>query len=167
MLKLLSTWQELKAETEIPFIGQFLHPSSLNDDIKSVWVVLLEFLPLRLWVLPIELDVFISRFQILRNIHFDALVSSNDDSRSAVQLEELGEDETSWASAEEEDCKLKFNVCFTSRGDWKHVVTFNSNRWVQFVQPMNGTRSRLQEGGFLVGEVVDFVQLLLLTSQGE
>jgi hypothetical protein len=54
-------------------IRQFLHAHRLHNNIKPVRII---FLPIEVLGsdLPVELDVFICCVQLLRDIHFDALL---------------------------------------------------------------------------------------------
>lgn len=79
-------------------VGELLNASSFNHDVKAVWIVVLELLPLRTRVLTIELNVFISCTDLFGNVHLDTLVSGNNHPRRAILLEELGKDETCWSS---------------------------------------------------------------------
>jgi hypothetical protein len=122
-------------------ICQLLHSRRFHDDIKAVRVILLQLVPLRLWVLPIKLDVFVPCVNILRDVHLNSLVGSNNYFRCTIQLEELGEDEACGSCAEEED--------------------FDTDLGIQLVEAVDGAGGRLEKGRLLVGEVVDFVYLLL------
>ncbi len=64
---------------------------------------------------------------------------------SAVEFQELGEDETCWACAEEEDVEADLGV--------------------EFIEAVDSTCGRFEEGGFFVGKVVDLVALLLRTER--
>lgn len=123
-------------------ISQLLHTGCFYDDVEPVWVVILELLPLRLGVLPVELDVLVTGVKVLGDIHLDALVRGDDDAGGAVKFEELCEDQTGGSSTEEEN--------------------FDSDRGVKLVESVDGTCGRFKEGGILVTEVMDFVELLLL-----
>ena len=65
----------------------------------------------------------------------------------AVEFEELREDQTCWACAEEEDVETDLGV--------------------EFIEAMDGTCGGFEESGFFVGEVVDLVALLLRTKRTE
>jgi hypothetical protein len=123
-------------------IGKLLHPSSLNDHIKPIRIVLLELLPLRLGLFSVQLDILVRRVELLRNVHLDALIRSDDDTRCPIQLEQLRQDQARRASAEEQ-----------------HL---DPNGRVELVQPMDRTRGRFQEGRFLICKIVDLVQFLLV-----
>jgi len=110
-------------------IGQLFHTSSFDDDIKPVWVILFELSPLRLRVLPVKLNIFVSCLKVLCDVHLDALIGSNDHSGSAVQFKELSEDEAGGACAKEEN----FDA------DWR----------VQLVETMDGTGGGFRGGGIL------------------
>jgi hypothetical protein len=121
-------------------VRQFFHSSSLHNDIKAVWVVLLEFLPLRFGVLAIKLDVFIACIEIFSDVHLDTFVSCDHDAGGTILLEELCKDKTRWPSTHQED--------------------FDADAWVELVEPMNSARSWLKKGGLFISEVVDLVKLL-------
>lgn len=123
-------------------LSKLLNTRRLDDNIESIWVVLLKLLPLRARVLPVQLDVLVSRVQLLRNIHLDTLVSSNNHAVSAVELQQLRENKTSRTSAEQKDV--------------------NADGRVELVQSVDGASGGFKEGGFLIGEVVDLVALLLV-----
>lgn len=123
-------------------VSQLLYTSSFDHDVEPIRVVVLEFLPLRVGVLAVELDVLVARVEIFRDIHLDALVCRDDDAGGAVELEELRQDEPGRAGAEQE-----------------HL---NSDGGVELVEPMDGTCRRLEEGRLFVGEVVDLVEFFLL-----
>jgi hypothetical protein len=123
-------------------IRKLLYAGGLHNDIKAVWVIVLEFLPLRIGVLAVKLDVFIPCIQALRNVHLDTFVSGNHDAGGTVLLKKLCEDETSWASAQKED--------------------FDANARAELVESMNCACSRLKKSGLFIGEVVDLVKFLLL-----
>jgi len=125
-------------------IRQLLHSGSLHNNVETVWIVVLEFLPLCLGVLAIKLDVFITSVEISRDVHLDALVSCDHDTGGPILLEKLGKDEAGRTSAQKED--------------------FDANSWVELVEPMNGACSGLDESRLLIGDVVYFVKLLLLTA---
>lgn len=118
-------------------IRQLLYTSCLNDDIETVRVIILQFLPLWSWILAIEFDVFVSRIQLFGDVHLDTFVSCNDDTRCTVLFEELCEDETSGTCAEEKD--------------------FNSNAGTELVKAMDSTSRWFEECGFLIGQVFDLV----------
>jgi hypothetical protein len=123
-------------------ICQLLHPRGLHDYIKPIWVILLQLLPLCVGILPIQLNILVSRVELFGDIHLDTLVRCNDDPGGAVKLEELRKDKPGRASTKEED----FDA------DWRG----------EFVEAVDGTSSGFEEGGFFIGEVVDFVELFLL-----
>ena len=117
-------------------IRHLLHPRCFNHYIKSMRILLSQLLPLRPWIFTIQLDVLIRRIQILCDVHLDSLVCDNYDSRGAIELKELCEDEPCWASTEEEG--------------------FDPYSWVELVQPMDSTRGRFKECRFFIGEIADF-----------
>ena len=84
-------------------IRQLLHSSGLHDDVEAIWVILLEFLPLRVGVLAVKLEVFITGIEFFCDIHLDTLVGRNHDAGCTVLLEKLCKDETSWACAQKKD----------------------------------------------------------------
>ena len=85
------------------FIRKLLNSSGLNNHIKSIRIVVLELLPLRLGGFPIQLDVLIAGVELFRDVHLDALVSCDDDAGSSIELEQLREDQPRWSSPEEEN----------------------------------------------------------------
>lgn len=123
-------------------VGQLLHTSSLNHDIKPVRVVVLQFLPLRIGALAVELDVLVTRVEVFGDVHLDALVRCNHDAGGAVELEELGQDEPSWAGPEHEH--------------------FDSDGGVELVESVDGACRRFKEGRLFIGEIVDLVEFFLL-----
>lgn len=88
--------------------------------VKAIRVVRLEFLPLCFRALSVQLDVFVTSLEILRNLGFDALVRGDDDSGCAVHLEQLREDETRWPGSDDEGV--------------------DAHSRVQLVQAVDGTR---------------------------
>jgi len=126
-------------------VGQFLHSGGFHNNVKTVRVVLLQLLPLGAWVLPIQLDVFIRRVKLLGDIHFDAFIGGDDDTEGSVQLEQLSEDETCWAGAKEED--------------------INPNWRVELIKAVDGACGWFEQSGLFICEILDLVQLLLVTRQ--
>lgn len=63
----------------------------------------------------------------------------------AVEFEELGEDESCWAGAEEEDVDADLGV--------------------EFIEAVDGTCGGFEEGRFFGGKVMDLVALLLRTKR--
>lgn len=124
---------------------ELLDAGGLDDDVEPVRVGLLELLPLRAGVLPVELDVLVRGVQLLGDVHLDALVRGDDDAVRAVQLEQLGEDEARGARAEEEG--------------------LDADGRVELVEAVQSTGGGLEKSGFLVGEVVDLVALLLVAGR--
>lgn len=106
-------------------LRDLLDTRSLDDDVKTVWVRLLELLPLRARVLSVELDVIVRSVKLLCDVHLDALVRGDDDTVRTVLLEQLGEDETGWAGSKEED--------------------FNANWRVQLVETVDGACRGLEK----------------------
>ena len=80
---------------------ELLNTGGLDHDVESVGVVLLELLPLRTRVLPVQFDVLIGGVELLCDVHLNALVRRNDDAVCSIQLEQLCEDQASRAGAEE------------------------------------------------------------------
>lgn len=126
-------------------IGKFLHTGRLDDDVKSVWVFLLERFPLRARVLAVELEVLVSALEILRDVHLDTLVRSDHDAVRAVELQQLRENQPGRASAEHEH--------------------FNADGWGELVKTVERACCGLEEGGILIREVLDFVELVLLAEE--
>lgn len=118
-------------------VRQLLDTSGFNNDIEPVRVVLLQLRPLSLGVLPVELDVLVSGINLLGDVHLDALVGNEDDPRGTVELEKLGEDKARGASTKHEN--------------------FDTNWGVELVETMDGACGGLEEGSFLIGEVIDLV----------
>lgn len=77
--------------------------SSLNDDVETVRVLILELLELSFWVLPAQLNVDVTRAELLGKFHLETLRSGNNDVASAVLAEHLRKHEASWASTEHQD----------------------------------------------------------------
>lgn len=127
-------------------LREFLDPSRLDHNVEPERVVLLELLPLRARVLSVELDVLVSCVELLRDVHLDALVRRDHDAVCAVLLQQLGKDKPCWACAKKEDVDA----------DW----------WTELIKPVDGTCSGFKERGFFIGEIVDFVTLLLVTICG-
>lgn len=111
----------------------------LNDDVKSVRVVLLDLLKLGRRVGPGELDVNICGIQLLGQLHLQSLRGSNDDMGSTVMAEELGEAETSRSGTEHQN-----------RG-----TELGSN----LLESMSSARGWLKESGIDVGEIVNLKDL--------
>jgi hypothetical protein len=126
-------------------LRELLDAGGLDDDVEPVRVVLLQLLPLRAGVLPVELDVVVRGVQLPRDVHLDALVRGDHDAVRAVQLEQLREDEPRGAGAEQED--------------------LDADGRVELVEAVQGTCGGLEKGRFFVGEVVDLVALLLVARQ--
>lgn len=122
-------------------VRDLLHARRLDHDVEPVRVVLLQLLPLRGGVRAVELHVHVPAGELLRDVHLDALVRGDGDAVCAVELEELREDEPGRACAEHED------VDADGRGE--------------LVEPVHGAGGGLEERGFFVGEVVDFVDFVL------
>jgi hypothetical protein len=112
----------------------------IYHDVKPIRVLLLQLLPLRLGVLPVQLDILVPCLELPRDLRFDALVRRDDHPRRAVQLEQLREDEARGARAEDQ--------------------RLDADAGVELVHAVNGTRGGLGERGLLVREVVDLVDLL-------
>lgn len=130
------------ADVVYAVLRELLDTSGLDDDVKPVRVVLPQLLPLRGRVLPVELDVLVGGVQLLRDIHLDTLVRGDGDAVSAVQLQQLSEDQTGGTGAEQE-----------------HINAY----WrVELVEAVNGTCRGLEKRGLLVGKVVDLVALALV-----
>ena len=123
-------------------IRQLLHARRLYNDIEPILIILLQLRPLRLGVLTVQLDVLVPALELLGEVHLDSLVGGDGDAGGAVEFEELSKDETSWAGAENED--------------------FDTDGWSEFVEAMDGTGGGFEESGFFIGEVVNFVEFVLL-----
>jgi len=98
-------------------------------------------LPLWLGVLPIQLDVNVSRVEIFCNIHLDSLVGRDHDFGCAVQLKKLSKNEARRARAKQED--------------------FDPNRRVQLVEAVDGAGGGFEQGRLFVTEIVNLVDFLL------
>lgn len=122
-----------------------LHTRRLHDNVKPIRIVLPQLLPLRVRVLPVELDVLVTRIQLLRDVHLDALVRRDDDLVRAVELEQLRENQPCGSGPEEE-----------------HV---NADRRVELVQPVDRASCGLEERRLFVGEIVNLVALILWAAQ--
>jgi hypothetical protein len=92
-------------------------------------------------VLPVQLDILITAFELLRKVHLDALVGGDDDTGGTVEFEELCEDETCGSCAEDE--------------------AFDPDGRRELVEAVDGASSWLQQRSLFVGEVVDFVEFVL------
>lgn len=110
------------------------------DDVKPVRVALLQGVPLWLGVLPIQLNIFVRAVQPLGCIHLDTLVGGYHDPGRAVDFEQLCENETRRTGA------------YDKGGD--------SCDGFESVNTTDSARSRLDQGGLLIGDVVDLVQSL-------
>lgn len=84
-------------------LRELLNSRRLHNDIESIRVIVLELLPLCFWVLPVKLDVLVASFNVLGDVHLDALVRGDDYARGAIQLEQLCENEAGGPCTEEED----------------------------------------------------------------
>jgi len=128
-------------------VGQLLNPSSLNDHIKSIRVVVPKLLPLCLRDFPIQLDVLIGSIDLFCDVHLDTLVSCNNDAEGSVELEQLRENQPRWSSPEKEN--------------------LDSNWWVELVETVDRASSRVEKGRLFVSEIVNLIQLLLLAGKVE
>lgn len=131
-----STWRA-NSQTrfvEIPIREQ---ASVTYHDVETVGVLLLQLLPLGVWVLPVKLDVLVTCLELLRDIHLDALVRGNDDPHRAVELQQLGEDEARGARAD--DQRLYAHWC------------------IELIHSVYGAGCGLDKGSLFVGQVVDLV----------
>jgi len=61
-----------------------------NDDVKAVWVVILDLLELNFWVRTGEFDVFVSSTKLSGQVHLDTLRSSDDDLAATILSKHLG-----------------------------------------------------------------------------
>lgn len=68
-------------------LRKLLHARRLHDDVEPIRVVLPELIPLRLRVLPVELDVLVARIKLPRDIHLDAFICGDHDAVRTVQFE--------------------------------------------------------------------------------
>ena len=123
-------------------VCQLLDPGGLDHYVKPVRVVLFQLLPLRAWVLPVELDILVRSSELLRDVHLDTLVSGDDDTVRAIQFEQLSEDEACRPCTEEED--------------------LNSDRRVELVETVKCACCGLEERRLLIGDVLDDVALALV-----
>lgn len=113
--------------------------SSLNDDIETVWVLILELLELNLWVLTAQLNVDIASAELLSKLHLETLGSCDNDMASTVLTEHLRKNKT----------------CRTST-EHKNGGTELGRYLVETVSSAGGG---LEEGGINIGEVVDLEDL--------
>ena len=96
--------------------------------------------PLRIWVLPIEFDVFMADIQLFREVGLYTFIGSNDHGGSTIHLQ-----------------KLRKNKAGRPCADYEN---FYPNFRIEVVQSAYGASCRLDEGCFFVGEIVDPVDLL-------
>ena len=102
-------------------------------------MVLLELLPLRRRVCPIELGVLVPRVQLACQIRLDALVRGDHNLGCPVELEELREDNAGGSGADDEGLHADFDV--------------------QPVQAVDGARGGLDERGLFIGDIMDLEDL--------
>jgi hypothetical protein len=93
-------------------IRDLFHTRSLYYHIEAIWIIVFEFLPLRIGVLAVKLDVFVTSLELARDVHLDAFVSGDNDTGSTVKLEELCEDKSSRSCAKEKDLDADGGVEF-------------------------------------------------------
>jgi len=127
-------------------VSYFFNSRSLDNDVKTVWIVFFEFGPLVFWILSIELDILVRSIELFGDVHFDTFVRSKCDFARSIQFEKLGEDEAGGSCTNQEN--------------------LDTNWGIQLVQPVNGTCGRFEERRLFVGEVMDLIKLLLRTVSG-
>lgn len=123
-------------------LRELLDTGGLDNHVEPVRVVLLQLLPLRPRVLPVELDVLVRGVQLLGDVHLDALVGRDGNAVRAVQLKQLSEDQAGRTGAEEQHVDT----------DWR----------VELIETVDGACRGLEKRGLLIGKVVDLVALALV-----
>lgn len=90
-------------------------------------------------VAPVQVNVLVGSLHLPGNIHLDTGVSCDGDVRSTAHLHELGKDKTGRAGTDEENS--------------------STERHLEDVHTVDGTRGGFEKGSLLIGEVLDLVAL--------
>lgn len=108
---------------------------SLDDNVEAVWVLGLQLLELRGWVLSGEGNVLIRSVEGFSQVHLETFRCSNDDVATTILAKQLCQHETR-----------------RSRTEHEHPRTHLGSNLVQTV---GRTRRRFEQGGINVGKVLD------------
>lgn len=92
------------------FVSYFFNSRGLDDDVKTVWIILFELGPLMFRILSIELDILVGSIELFSNVHFDTFVRSKCDFARPIQFEQLGEDETSGSCTNQENLDADWGI---------------------------------------------------------
>lgn len=113
--------------------------SSLDNDVKPVWIVSFQLGILRRGILARQLDVLVTGPEVLGKVHLQTTRGSHHNAAAAILTQKLREHETGRASAEDQHGRAHL------RGN--------------LVQTVRGTGSGLQERGVHVRKILDLEHL--------
>lgn len=140
-----------------------LDTGALSDDVEAVRVLLLELGPLGGSIPTLEVPVLIGGLDLTSDVHLDAFVGGNNDTRGSVDLQELSKEET---RGENISCLRGLSTKprtpdspSGSRADEEHRL---ADLDLKLVEAVDGARSGLEKRRLSVGELVDLVELRLL-----